>query len=226
MRKVFWQKNGNRWVRILLIIFFVITVLVAAFTMFVESFLRPIFLAAAEQTAIQKVTDAMSQAVLEHAKKLRYTDLIHYQTNNQGDIILMQPDLQVVNEFIAEVTLTIHNNMGSLKEEEIRIPVAQALGFQVLAALGPRMSVQMIPLGVIQPPKIVDTFETAGINQTRHKIYMQVTAEVQILVPFVHKRLKVETEVPVTEVLIMGKVPQVQIGIDGGILRKWLGTEK
>lgn len=226
MRRVFWQRPGNQWVQVLIGMFLGLTVLVAAFTMFIESFLRPIFLAAAEETAIQKVTDSISKAVLEHAKRLKYTDLIHYQTNNQGDIILMQPDLQVVNEFVSEVTLAIHTNLDSLKEEEIRIPVAQALGFQVLAALGPRMSVQMIPLGVVNPPKIIDSFETAGINQTRHKIYMHITAEVQILVPFVNKRLKVETQVPVTEVTIMGKVPQVHIGIDGGILRQWLGSEQ
>lgn len=223
MRKLFWQKGGTSWEKILLSTFLAVTVLIAAFTMFIESFLRPIFLAAAEELAIQKVTDAINRAVLEHAKTLKYTDLIHYETNNQGDIILMQPNLQVVNGFIAETTLAVHGYLGSLKEEVIRIPVAQALGFQVLAALGPRMSVQMIPLGVVKPARILDSFETAGINQTRHKIYMQVTVEVQILVPFINKRLHVETEVPVSEVTIIGKVPQVYVGVDGGVLRQWLG---
>lgn len=194
--------------------------------MFIESFLRPIFLAMAEEKAIAKVTEAISQAVLEHSENLQYNDLIYYQTNQQGDIILMQPNLRVVNKFIAEVTLSIQQNMGSLQEEEIRIPVAQALGFQVLAALGPRMTVHMIPMGVVKPPQIVDSFESAGINQTRHKIYMHVMAEVQILVPFVNKRLKVETQVPVTEVTIMGKVPQVNMSIDGGTMRQFFGGEK
>lgn len=226
MRKTFWRKTGFRFPtipRFVIVIFIVLVVLGAAFTMFIESFLRPIFLSAAEEKATEKASDAISKAVYEHAKSLKYNDLIHYETNLQGDIILMQPNLQLVNEFTTGVIMTIQENLESLKEEEIRIPIAQALGFQVLAALGPRMSVWMVPMGVVRPPQIIDTFESAGINQTRHKIYMNVVIEVQILVPFVHKRLRVESQVPVTEVTIIGKVPQIYVGMDGGVLQKYFG---
>lgn len=209
-----------------LLIFCTLMLLAGIFTLFIESFLRPVFLAAAEQKAIVRATEAINRSVYEYARNLRYTDLVHYQTNQQGDIILMQPDLQIVNEFVSQVTMGIQKNLSELKEEEIKIPLAQALGFQVLATMGPRITVKMIPEGVVLPPKIVDSFEAAGINQTRHKIYLQVKVEIQIIVPFVHKRLPVETTVPVTEATIMGKVPQVNMSVDGGAFGQLLNPKK
>ncbi|AZR73657.1 sporulation protein YunB [Anoxybacter fermentans] len=219
MYRPYWNKTGHRLFKFIIIIFLISGFLGAAVTLMIESFLRPIFLAIAEEKAVQMVTDAISRSVYQHARTLQYTDLIHYQTNHQGDIILMQPNLQLVNEFISEVNMTIQQNLKKLRETEIRIPIAQALGIQVLAALGPSLSVQMVPIGIVRPPQILDTFETAGINQTRHKIYMHVIAEVRIVVPFLHKKIQVNTQVPVTEVTIMGKVPEVYVGIDGGIIR-------
>ena len=222
MHRKVHRNSGKGVYRVILVVFCMVMLLAGIFTLFIESFLRPVFLAAAEQRAIQKATDAINRGVYEHAKNLKYTDLIHYQTNQQGDIILMQPDLQIVNEFVSRVTMTIQANLSGLKEEDIQIPLAQALGFQVLANLGPQITVKMVPIGVVRPPRIEDSFESAGINQTRHKIYLHVTVEIQILVPFVKKTLPVETQVPVTEVTILGKVPQVNIGIDGGTFEKLL----
>ncbi|MCK4259514.1 MAG: sporulation protein YunB [Halanaerobiales bacterium] len=215
MRRV--QKEGL--FRFLMIIFFISIMLGAACTFMIESFLRPVFLSIAEEKGIVMATNAINSAVFEHAQKLKYTDLIHYQTNQQGDIILMQPNLQIVNEFVSEVTMSIQHNMEELREEKIHIPIAQALGFQIFASIGPKLTIRMHPLGVVRPPEIVDTFESVGLNQTRHKIYLDIKAEVQIIVPFLHNKIEVNTQVPVTEVIIMGKVPEVYVGIDGGMLR-------
>ncbi len=213
-----WKKASSSVYKKILVVFIALVMIGIAVSVSIDLFLRPIFIAEAEFKVTRLVTDAISQAVYEHAKLLNYTEMIHYQTNHQGDIILMQPDLQKVNEFTSQVNLTIQDKLNTISEQRISIPIAHALGLQLLAGLGPRVYVKMIPIGLVKPPQIIDSFESAGINQTRHKIYMNVKAEVQLVVPFVQKSVQLETQVPVTEVTIMGKVPDIYVGVEGGLL--------
>lgn len=183
-----------------------------------QSLLRPVFLAEAETRALQMATNAINQSVYQHAKTLKYDEMINYQTNRQGDIILMQPNLQKVNEFISQVIETIQLRMQQISDEKIRIPIGHAFGLELLAGIGPRLNIKMIPLGLVKPPQIEDSFETAGINQTRHKIYLVIEGEVQLVVPFIQEKIQITTKVPVTEVTILGKVPDIYVGVEGGVL--------
>ena len=75
--------------------------------------------------------------------------------------------------------------------------------------------------------KVVDRFEQAGINQTRHKIYLVVEAEMRIVIPLVSSAVKVESQVPLTEATIMGEVPHLYLnaGVDS-LLPSLNGNDK
>ena len=57
--------------------------------------------------------------------------------------------------------------------------------------------------------RIVDSFSVAGINQTRHRICVRVTTEVKVVVPLVAAAVRIRTDVPLAEAVIMGEVPGV-----------------
>lgn len=226
MAKVLKKRLDGRLSRTIITLLMIIIITVAISALLLESIMRPIFVTVASEQAIRLTTQMINSAVYEHAKTLKYTDLIYYQTNNQGDIILMQPNLQIVNEFVSQVNMSIQEKLKGLNEIDIQIPIAQVIGLQVLAGLGPKLNVQMVPIGLVKPPQIIDSFQAAGINQTRHKIYMEVSAEIQMVVPFIHKKLQINTQIPITEVTILGKVPEVYVGIDGGVLQKILENRR
>lgn len=73
--------------------------------------------------------------------------------------------------------------------------------------------------------KILSDFEQAGINQIRHKIYLEVTAHMQVVVPMVTATDNVVVQVPITEVLIMGDVPETYIQLEGRELRNLFPAE-
>jgi sporulation protein YunB len=65
----------------------------------------------------------------------------------------------------------------------------------------------MIPVGTI----IIDiknAFQSVGINQTRHAIYLHASAKVRVVLPVVSREIEVTYEMPITETVLMGKVPQ------------------
>ena len=86
--------------------------------------------------------------------------------------------------------------------------MTRILGIDILAAYGPELKMRIIPAGYTVPPRLVDSFSTAGINQTRHKIYLSLTAKVKLIVPFKSRTIDVHADVPVTEVVILGRVPR------------------
>ena len=53
------------------------------------------------------------------------------------------------------------------------------------------------------------SFAGAGVNQTRHSVYMDVEATVTVVMPSGSKEISSVTEVLVAESVIVGEVPDV-----------------
>jgi sporulation protein YunB len=81
-------------------------------------------------------------------------------------------------------------------------------GSKILANFGPMIKISLYPVGTVQ----VDTkeaFEEAGINQTRHRILLEITAEIKVVQPLLtSSNMKIKTDVPIAETIIIGNVPQ------------------
>ncbi len=65
-------------------------------------------------------------------------------------------------------------------------------------------------MGTVQV-QVVDKFEQAGINQTRHMVYLVATTQIRIVVPLVSKSVSVNTQVPVAEYVVVGEVPSTYV---------------
>ncbi len=192
----------------------------------VEITLRPIFAEIAEAQAVRIMTEIINSAVKKHCLTLTYDDLIFYEKNAEGRIMLMQPNVARINTFSVSVWEEVHNNLANIKTADIKIPLAQLLGIKVLAGLGPQIKLDMVPFGFTEPPVINDVFESVGINQTRHRIYVKFPARVKVIIPFMSQVVEVDYEAPVSEVTIVGEVPKVYVNLNEGILGEAMGAGK
>ena len=71
------------------------------------------------------------------------------------------------------------------------------------------------PLGALEIPEIEARraeFEACGINQTRHKVYLKVTASIRIVIPTGVKTTQVSANMLVAESIIVGGVPEGFVG--------------
>jgi sporulation protein YunB len=169
----------------------------------------------AEAEVINNANKIISEVIEAEFKDVKYQDLISYESNKNGDIILMQANVQKINDISSKVSLNINNKLEQIDGLKVRVPILKALGFDILAGIGPDFMVKVIPVGFMQPPQLNDSFESAGINQTRHKIYLMLDLKMKLLVPFSREITHVKAQLPVIEATILGKVPEVYIGIDG-----------
>ena len=59
-----------------------------------------------------------------------------------------------------------------------------------------------------------DDFTSAGVNQTVHKIYLDVDANVSAAVPAVKTGARVKTSFLIAQTVIVGEVPETYTGIN------------
>ncbi|NLW59084.1 MAG: sporulation protein YunB [Firmicutes bacterium] len=200
---VFQRKTTLRFVLFILCLF-------GGF-LFADHQLRPVIQAKAEAQARVLATTSINQAIREKvAKNIRYEDLISVKVDNRGRVVLMQPNTGEINRLASDATITVQQLMKNTKDK-IYLPLGQLLGSQLLAGRGPDVPIVIVPVGTVES-RVYDVFEEAGINQTRHKIYLEVKTMVRVVVPLLRSHVEIRAEVPLTEAIIMGEVPQVYFG--------------
>lgn len=136
--------------------------------------------------------------------------LLNVTLDERGRVVLIQPNTMEFNRLGADTTIKVQEALKEITEEKIRIPIGQVLGSQFLASMGPKITVTIIPVGTVQV-KVIDKFEQAGINQTRHMVYLVATTQVRIVVPLVSQSVRVNTQVPIAEYVIVGEVPNTYV---------------
>jgi len=67
---------------------------------------------------------------------------------------------------------------------------------------------------------VSNVFDSAGINQTRHQIMLNIKSTVSVIIPGYITSVPVETNMCIAESVIVGLVPDTyaNVQLDGGLL--------
>lgn len=172
-----------------------------------EHNLRPVILAMAEAQARVLAVQAMNDAVFEVMREGGvYSDLMHVVLDGEGRVSMMQANTARMNELATQAALAVQKNLDAIAEAGVEIPLGAAFGSRLLAGSGPIVHVRVVPVGAVST-EFVSEFTAAGINQTRHRIFLQMDATVQMVIPTGTQTAAVSAHVPVAESIIVGEVP-------------------
>lgn len=172
-----------------------------------------IALAGAEAQA--RASETINQIINDKVVSgLEYNDIVAVHKDGQGKIVLIQPNTIILNRIMSSTVVEVARSMGQMKDNTIEIPLGQMSGISLLAAYGPRMKVRVIPAGQVHV-KILNEFQQAGINQTRHLIYFEVRGDIKVAVPFMAEDLEVLAVIPMAETIIVGDVPETYVNFRG-----------
>lgn len=87
-------------------------------------------------------------------------------------------------------------------------------GIKLLAGRGPGIKIRISSVGNVKTD-LRSEFIAQGINQTLHRIYLQVDCQVSILTPFKDITQNISNQVLIMENVIMGSVPDTYYNIEG-----------
>lgn len=175
----------------------------------------------AEVRSTQMATEAINNSVRAKIteENMRYRDLVEIHKDSGGRIVMIQANTAMINRISSETTQAAQSALLRLREDAFYIPLGQVTGVHILANMGPRMRVEVVPMGTVRV-NVDDRFEQAGINQTRHSIYLNYDTDVRIVVPLKSGRSSVASRVPIAESIIIGEVPSTFVSLPEGFLGK------
>lgn len=182
---------------------------------YIESYFKPIIRdMAVSRTEImlsQEIAAEINETMSENG--LTYGDIISFIKDSDGRINALTTNIVIANKLKSSLALAILNRITEVNEAEISIPLGNLTGISILAGRGPKIKVKIIPIGSVQT-NLSSQFVSAGINQTQHRIIMEVTANVSIVLPAETTKTAVSVNVVIAETIIVGSVPNYYANID------------
>lgn len=193
------------------ILFRLFLVFCAAFAVFsvLDNRLRPVITTMAQYQCRVVSVLAMNEAVMEELNEVQDIEqaLVEVDKAPDGTVSAIEINSVEVNRLKTRLTDAVANRLLSVPKQDVRIPLGTLLAWQIMAGRGPDIPLQVVPASFVQST-IVDTLETAGINQTQHRIFIRFTVEMSAILPGYSTSVTVENEVCIAQTLIVGKVPQ------------------
>ena len=190
------------------LLLFVGMTLVLATAVYATAQLRPLL----ESMATTRVSNTVNRIVFEavneaiESGEITYDQLISFEKDNDGRITAVHSNMAACNRLQVEILDIILARIDQVSARELSIPVGSLTGSALLAGRGPRIKVRMESVGS-SSARFENEFSSAGINQTKHQIYLVVDVYVSILLPGFSTVTKVSSTYTVAETVIVGSVP-------------------
>lgn len=164
------------------------------------------------QLAVTRVTNTVNSIVTQAVNEtidngdIKYEDLISFEKDNEGKITAVKSNMPEFNRLQSRILNVILERISEVSTKDLSIPVGNLTGVSLLAGRGPQVTVRMQSVGS-STAHLENQFISAGINQTKHQILLDVDVSVAILLPGFNTATQVSNAFTVAETVIVGSVP-------------------
>lgn len=217
-RSLWWRRHirmgrGER-PQFLLAVLFGLTLALFLIRCF-DASMRPQLVSITEARILNRLTAISNQAVANAFadQELSYADLVQFRSGQVGEITTLSADTVRLNNLRVEVLGRIVKQVEALDSDSLGIPFGTLTGVDFLSALGPRLPVQVLSVASAEGT-YRNEFSDAGINQTLHRILLDVTITAKLLFPGGVETVSLAVPVCVAETVIVGQVPQTYLNLN------------
>ena len=170
--------------------------------------MKPILTSLATSRVPNAVTQVVTNAVNESidSGEIDYDSLVSFEKDNEGRVTAVRSNMGEFNRLQSSILHQVLEEIAQMDTRELSIPLGSLTGSALLAGRGPRISVRMQSVGS-STAYLSNEFSSAGINQTRHQIILNVDVYVSILLPGFSTATKVSNAFTVAETVLVGTVP-------------------
>ncbi|MBQ2938272.1 MAG: sporulation protein YunB [Clostridia bacterium] len=214
--KIFVSKPGNNNFRNKQKVAKIFIIMVIAFSTvkIVLDAVLPIFDTLCKDRAKSIATIISNEQATIVMKEHSYDELFSIEKDNDGNIIMIKSNVGPINEIISDVAVKIQNEINQKGKDNVKIALGSFTGFKLLSGKGPSVPLRISSIGNVETD-LRSEFTAQGINQTLHRIYLQVECEVSILTPFEDITEIITNQVLIAENVIVGKIPNTYYNLNG-----------
>ena len=179
---------------------------------YVNASIRPVLEGLASARVESASARAMNEAILEVLSTDAAGELLSAQASQEGHISLLTADAGKLNLLAADAAAAAQRRIQDLGEQGVSVALGTLSGIPLLSGLGPRLSFRFTPVGMVQS-SFHSEFRSAGINQTLHRITLQLTGTVRLVLPGRSYTVTVMALAPISENVIVGDVPNAYTNV-------------
>lgn len=190
----------------LLVLFLILTVIVLLFCCFVMR-AEPIFkerAADATTQVVRTVIDEVSDDVLKEFSLFKENE------SSLDEVLIVDMNTAQMNEIRTKFSKELSDKLSKTHTAKIHITAGSLLGYPALQGLGFQIPVK-IYFGSISSVEIKDSFSSAGINQTKYKVTLEVKVSSSVVSAFMSDSRDICYSLPVCERILIGNVPNYYI---------------
>lgn len=196
-------------------VFLCLSLIIWSLAMFNLRF-RPLVASFASSRATRIANIAINEAVNKEIARnvIKYSDLVSLKTGIDGNIVAIEANMIKINQLKSILVVAVQETISNIETQEIRIPLGNIVNSDLFSGWGPRVKISLVPVSFTQVD-FLSSFQSQGINQTKHEINLSVKVDVSILLPTGTDTTTVESTVPVAQTIIVGPIPESFTGIEG-----------
>lgn len=191
--------------------------LLLALTLFLAcaaTFLKDLSSQIAVSDASDIVTVQLNKAIRNIMDEGDYSGdyFVTFEKSEAGDVTAISSNMARINALSARI---LDDVVGGAKDHTltVKIPAGNLTGMSLLMGRGPDIPVKIIVL-TSSRVEFNNSIVTAGINQTKHQINLEVIVDIDILIPWDTKSAQVVTEVLIADTVVVGQVPDTYLNME------------
>lgn len=200
MARTFFRKLGMKLIAVGMVLTGLLVIMDLSF--------RPIIETVNVYECHEMVSRVINDAVLAELENedADYSKLVNLTTNADGEVISLESNVMNINKLKTRIAQRLEREIERLSEVDIQIPIGTLLGIQLLHGKGFSVGMTVQPMG-FATASIISEFSEAGLNQTLHRIVIEINADVDAIIPGFSTRVPVKTSIVAAETVIVGRVP-------------------
>ena len=143
-----------------------------------------------------------------------YNDLFKIEKDENGNIQMINANIFIIDKITSNVATYIQNSLNNTNNVVIKIPLGSFSGIKMFSGVGPKIKIKISSSGNVSTD-LKSEFESRGINQTIHRIYLQIDCKVNILTPIKSLDENISNQILLAENVIIGQIPATYYNFEG-----------
>lgn len=163
-------------------------------------------------TTSDLTNDAIARQIAQG--NIAYDRIVFFEKDLDGRITALKTNISEINRLKTDILGIINDEILALDTSDLGIPLGSLFLPELLSGKGPAIPVHILSIRN-SDANFTSHFSQAGINQTLHRLNMEVSVDVAVLVLGTTCSFTVTSEVLVAETVIVGDVPQTFLQTGG-----------
>lgn len=205
-----------RWIRKLLLRLGIVALVAVIILLSLRSKYRYVIEDLAQTSVMNTTSDLTNDAIAKQiaAGNIAYDRIVFFEKDLEGRITALKTNMSEVNRLKTDILNIINDEILALDTSDIGIPLGSLFIPEFFSGKGPAIPVHILSIRN-SDANFVSSFSQAGINQTLHRLNMEVSIDVAVLVLGETSSFTMTSEVVVAETVIVGQVPQTFLQTGG-----------